>query len=112
MATAIAVMPPTPQASQSYSHANAASPNAPSMNGVPAYNHGYNMSFDSQHSQSQPPQHPVQSYSQSFPNGPVSNPVYARSFNDGSFGGNMRTQYDKPQIYTVRTQYFDKAYWS
>lgn len=101
MASIIAAMPPTPQASQSFSHPTAASPNGPNMNGLPSYNHSYSMSFDSQQGQSQPQHHPVQGYSQSFPNGPVSNPGYARSFNDGSFGANMRTQYEKPQIYTV-----------
>lgn len=59
------------------------------------------MSFDSQHSQpihshSQPMPQP---FNQSFPNGPVSNPGYARSFGDPGYppqgyGG-------KPQIYTV-----------
>ncbi|KAK5138564.1 hypothetical protein LTR08_000152 [Meristemomyces frigidus] len=88
-------MPPTPQ--QSFSHmAPAASPQSSQPNSVPNYGHGYNMSFDSQHAQPMP-QQPM--YSQSFPNGPVSNPGYARSFGEG-FGG-PRGYGEKPQIYTA-----------
>jgi len=42
------------------------------------------------------------SYSQSFPNGPVSNPGYARSFGEGY--GQSRSYQGKPQIYTVRQE--------
>ncbi|KAF2772204.1 hypothetical protein EJ03DRAFT_215359 [Teratosphaeria nubilosa] len=83
---ALSAMPPTPN--QSFSHA-APAPSPQAHN--PPYGHGYNMSFDPSHSQ------PV--YAQSYPNGPVSNPQYARSFGDGyrrsSYGG------DKTQIYTA-----------
>lgn len=58
---------------------------------MPAYPHGYSMPYEGQHGA------PV--YSQSFPNGPVSNPGYARSFGDG-YGPPGRYT-DKPQIYTV-----------
>lgn len=101
MATTLtAAMPPTPQ--QSFSHMPpAGSPQGPSSqpNGLPGgYGHSYSMSFDSPHGQ---PMHshsqPI--YNQSFPNGPVSNPGYARSFGEGY--GAMRG-YEKPQIYTVR----------
>jgi len=76
----------------------------PPQHGLPqAYSQSFTMPYDAgqhAHPQShlqQPPQPPQ--YSQSFPNGPVSNPGYAQSFGDGygsgrSFGG-------KPQIYTV-----------
>ncbi|TKA68182.1 hypothetical protein B0A55_07346 [Friedmanniomyces simplex] len=60
------------------------------------------MSFDSQHG---PPTyaHPHQNgqpvYAQSFSNGPVSNPGYARSFGEGY--GPVRGYMEKPQIYTA-----------
>lgn len=93
----IAAMPPTPQ--QSFSHmAPSASPPGPASQppGISSYQHGYNMSFDSQHSA--PASHGQAVYPQSYPNGPISNPGYARSFGDG-YG--MRAYGEKPQIYTV-----------
>ena len=100
MAT-IAAMPPTPQ--QSFTHMlPAASPQGhqPSSqpNGMPAYGHSHNLSFDSQHSQPMFSQGQP-SFSQSFPNGPISNPGYARSFGEGY--GAPRGYGEKPQIYTV-----------
>ncbi|KAK5109629.1 hypothetical protein LTR62_006866 [Meristemomyces frigidus] len=50
------------------------------------------MSFDS-------PSHSQPVYSQSFPNGPVSNPGYARSFGEGYGRGGVYGE--KPQIYTA-----------
>jgi len=105
MASTLAAMPPTPQ--QSFTHmAPAASPHGhpgPTQpNGMPMYGHGhgYSTSFDSQYNAPiQPHGQPV--YSQSFPNGPVSNPGYARSFGEGY--GQPRGYGEKPQIYTVRS---------
>lgn len=84
------------------------SPNGlPSQPGHANGGHSYypSMSFDSSQQQA-PQQHghahsqpSAPSYSQSFPNGPVSNPGYARSFGDGYGGG--RGYGEKPQIYTV-----------
>lgn len=56
-----------------------------------------------------PPAHnqPQHSYSQSFPNGPVSNPGYARSFGEGY--GPSRNYPGKPQIYTVRQMEYHGA---
>ncbi|WPG98012.1 Hypothetical protein R9X50_00079600 [Acrodontium crateriforme] len=88
MASAATAMPPTPN--QSFSHmAPAGSPTGSQS----AYGHAYNMSFDGSQSGSQ-----AMSFSQSFPNGPVANPGYARSFGEGAYGyrGN-----EKPQIYTA-----------
>ncbi|CAK4033968.1 Cell division cycle-related res2 pct1 [Lecanosticta acicola] len=69
-------------------------------NGLPGYGgHGYNLSFDAgQQSLSQPT---PASYLQSFPNGPVSNPGFARSFGDQANMSPMRGYSDKPQIYTA-----------
>ncbi|EMC96341.1 hypothetical protein BAUCODRAFT_471495 [Baudoinia panamericana UAMH 10762] len=88
----IAAMPPTPQHSFTQM-VPAGSPQGPSSqpNGAP-YGHGYNLSFDSQLAGQ-----PV--YSQGFPNGPVSNPGYLRSFGDGY--GPVRDYAGKPQIYTA-----------
>lgn len=82
-----------PQASPSQS--------ASQPNGLPSYGgHGYNVSFDgSQHSQQ------ASGYSQSFSNGPVSNPGFARSFGDQANMSSMRGYSEKPQIYTVRSHY-------
>jgi len=93
----IAAMPPTPQ--QSFSHmAPANSPPGPASQPPPisSYPPSYSMSFDSQHSAPISNTQPV--YPQSYPNGPISNPGYARSFGDG-YG--MRAYGEKPQIYTV-----------
>lgn len=69
---------------------------------MPSYaSHNYNTSFDgSQHGQSfgQPAPAP---YAQSFPNGPVSNPGYARSFGDQAQRYPMPYATEKPQIYTA-----------
>lgn len=97
-------MPPTPQHSHQYSHmAPQASPQQVSSsqpNGLQSYgNHGYNLSFDSsQQSLSQPL---PTGFSQSFPNGPVSNPGYARSFGEGASMKGMRGYNEPAQIYTV-----------
>ncbi|KAI5357984.1 Putative transcription regulator HTH, APSES-type DNA-binding domain-containing protein [Septoria linicola] len=69
-------------------------------NGHAAYgaHPSYTTSFDgSQQSLSQPA---PTTYSQSFPNGPVSNPGYARSFGEGAMSA-MRQYNEKPQIYTA-----------
>lgn len=68
-----------------------------------SYSQSFSMPYDgSQHahpqSHLQAPQQPQ--YSQSFPNGPVSNPAYAQSFGDNYGNGSSFT--GKPQIYTVR----------
>ncbi len=118
MAT-IAAIAPTPQ--QSFAHMQpAVSPQGPSAQptGMPGYyGHNYNMSFDSQHGplpypppnqhphpHPHPHQHQPQNgqpvYAQSFANGPVSNPGYARSFGEGY--GPVRGYMEKAQIYTVR----------
>ena len=93
MASIAPLPPPTPQ--QSFSHMSQGSP--PS-----SYGNSYNMSFESQVSQSAP------SYSQSFPNsqssypnGPGSSAGYSRSFGEGNYGGSRGYEGGKPQIYTV-----------
>ncbi|KAK0840271.1 transcriptional regulator swi6 [Friedmanniomyces endolithicus] len=117
MAT-IAAIAPTPQ--QSFAHMQpAVSPQGPSAQptGMPGYyGHNYNMSFDSQHGplpypppnqhphpHPHPHQHQPQNgqpvYAQSFANGPVSNPGYARSFGEGY--GPVRGYMEKAQIYTA-----------
>lgn len=104
----VVAMPPTPQQSQSYHHQRGMQPSpqqsSSQPNGMPSYaSHNYNTSFDgSQHGQSfgQPAPAP---YAQSFPNGPVSNPGYARSFGDQAQRYPMPYATEKPQIYTVRT---------
>jgi hypothetical protein len=68
------------------------------------FSQSFNMPYDgSPHAH--PPAHnqAQHSYSQSFPNGPVTNPGYARSFGDGY--GQNRNYPGKPQIYTVRRDY-------
>lgn len=96
MSASIAPLPPpTPQHSFSQVPLQASPPST--------YGNSYNMSFESQHSQTAP------SYSQSFsnsqssvyPNGPVSNAGYSRSFGEGSYGGSRGYDSAKPQIYTV-----------
>lgn len=86
----ISAMPPShmlpansPQAHQTMSQPH----------GMPthAHGHGYSLSFDSQ--QNQP------MYSQSFPNGPVSNPGFARSFMNDPRSHDARNY--ASQIYTV-----------
>lgn len=91
------------------SHASP-SQSASQPNGVPSYHHGYNVSFDAsgQQSFSQPAPSP---YAQSFPNGPVSNPGYARSFGSQSMRGGMRGYNEEPQIYTVRMRCGTAAEW-
>ncbi|EME46972.1 hypothetical protein DOTSEDRAFT_69080 [Dothistroma septosporum NZE10] len=71
-------------------------------NGMPSYaSHGYNNSFDgSQHGQSFSQPTPA-GYTQSFSNGPVSNPGYARSFGDQAQRYPMPYATEKPQIYTA-----------
>ena len=70
--------------------------------GLPTgFSQSFNMPYDgSPHAH--PPAHnqAQHSYSQSFPNGPVTNPGYARSFGEGY--GQNRSYPGKPQIYTVR----------
>ncbi|KAI7354682.1 apses-domain-containing protein [Hortaea werneckii] len=97
-------MPPTPQQSFSHMPPAQASPQGPSSQPPPPppqpYGHGYSMSFDSPHGAPSPmhaQSQPV--YSQTFPNGPMSNPGYARSFGDNY--GPPRGYADKPQIYTA-----------
>lgn len=86
-----------PQASPQHSHARP----TPHGHGLPtAFSQSFNMPYDgSPHAH--PPAHnqAQQIYSQSFPNGPVSNPGYARSFGEGY--GSGRNYGGKPQIYTV-----------
>lgn len=65
------------------------------------HNHGYNMSFDPTQHQQQPAGQVVQGgFAHSFPNGPMSNPGFARSFGDGKKGA-IRGGTENPQIYTV-----------
>ncbi|RMY54559.1 hypothetical protein D0865_04644 [Hortaea werneckii] len=98
----ITAMPPTPQQSFSHMPPTQASPQGPSSQPPPPqpYGHGYSISFDSPHGAPSPmhaQSQPV--YSQTFPNGPMSNPGYARSFGDNY--GPPRGYADKPQIYTA-----------
>ncbi|GIZ36728.1 hypothetical protein CKM354_000019500 [Cercospora kikuchii] len=93
---------PTPH--QSF-HMSQQSPQQSSSqpNGHGAYgaNHGYNVSFDGNQQQHQSASQPAPAtYAQSFPNGPVSNPGYARSFGEGAMSA-MRQYNEKPQIYTA-----------
>ncbi|SMQ54650.1 unnamed protein product [Zymoseptoria tritici ST99CH_3D7] len=93
-------MPPTPQ--QSYQHMAQQSPQYQTSSQPAAHssypNHGYSVSFDAgQHPASQP----APNYAQSFPNGPVSNPGFSRSFGDQNMK-QMRGGYaPEPQIYTA-----------
>lgn len=96
----LAVMTPqqsfvAPQASPQHSQARSAS------HGIPTgFSQSFNMPYDgSPHAHPAAHNHPQPQYSQSFPNGPVSNPGYARSFGDGY--GSRQNYGGKPQIYTV-----------
>ena len=92
-----AAMPPSHQSFQMAQQSPQQQSNSqPSSYGA---HHSYNHSFDGSQQQSHSQPAPA-SYAQSFPNGPVSNPGYARSFGDGAMS-NMRQYNEKPQIYTV-----------
>nr|OQO16626.1 hypothetical protein B0A51_16073 [Rachicladosporium sp. CCFEE 5018] len=90
----------TPQ--QSFAHMSQAS--SP-QHGMPApYSQSFSTPYDhvnthAHPSQQQQPAQRQMQYSQSFPNGPVSNPGYARSFGQGYENG--RGYGGKPQIYTA-----------
>ncbi|KXT16932.1 hypothetical protein AC579_4733 [Pseudocercospora musae] len=96
-------MPATPQ--QAYQHmAQSPAQSNSQPGGLPSYaGHAYNMSFDaSQHHHQPSLSQPAQpTYAQTFPNGPVSNPGYARSFGEGAMNNRMRGYNEKPQIYTA-----------
>jgi hypothetical protein len=84
------------QASPQHSHQHTAPHGLPT-----AFSQSFNMPYDgSPHAHPSAHAHPQHTYSQSFPNGPVSNPGYARSFGEGYASG--RNHAGKPQIYTVR----------
>jgi regulatory protein SWI6 len=77
------------------------------------FSQSFNMPYDgSPHAHPSAQNYQQHTYSQSFPNGPVSNPGYARSFGEGYASG--RNYGAKPQIYTVRymntPSAFDCAY--
>lgn len=99
----MAQMAPPPAGSPVSAHPQYAPPShAPSPY---AHAHGYNMSFDSpQHAIHSQPSY-AHSFSQSFPNGPVSGAGYSRSFAEPQYAastGQQRSFDGKPQIYTVR----------
>ena len=76
---------------------------APQGHGLPsAFSQSFNMPYDgSPHAHPSAHNQTQHTYSQSFPNGPVSNPGYARSFGAEGYGGPGRNYGGKPQIYTV-----------
>lgn len=92
----------TPQ--QSFAASPQHSQAHPTPHGLPTgFSQSFNMPYDgSPHAHAHPPaqHHAQQQYSQSFPNGPISNPGYARSFGDG-YGPSRNNYGGKPQIYTV-----------
>jgi hypothetical protein len=97
----LAVM--TPQ--QSFAATQASSQRTQGQQAPHGHSTGFSQSFNMPYDGSphaHPPAHnqAQHSYSQSFPNGPVSNPGYARSFGEGY--GQNRNYPAKPQIYTVR----------
>lgn len=99
--TAAAAMPTPHQSFHMSQQSPQQSSSQPNGHGAYGANHGYNVSFDGNQQQHQSASQPAPAtYAQSFPNGPVSNPGYARSFGEGAMSA-MRQYNEKPQIYTV-----------
>lgn len=73
----------------------------PTPHGLPTgFSQSFTMPYDGSPHAHPPALNQAQhQYSQSFPNGPISNPGYARSFGEGY--GPSRNYGGKPQIYTV-----------
>ncbi|KAK4984055.1 hypothetical protein LTR28_002389, partial [Elasticomyces elasticus] len=107
MASTIAGTPPAAQGQPMTSFASRSTSTPHDHNGFHAlqsFNNNTNlnpsMSFSSQHPQPPPQHQPVYVGSHALHNGPNAYAGY-RSFNDGSLNSNVRTTFEKPQIYTA-----------